>query len=266
MSHDYVLATGKADVARLRILNDLYGPGSRQWLAAAGLGAGQRVAVLGCGSGNMACWIAEQVGPGGSVVGVDASPDQVEQSRRLATERGLKNAKFVVADIRSPGLPAGSFDLAYCRLVLMHLPDPQAGLAAMRALVRPGGVVTCEEMDLGRAFSEPRSAVFDRMFELNLMLGERRGVHFRLGSLLHQLFRAAGLGAPEIGWNQPMVLRGESKSLLRLSFEEFAPALTTEGLADEAETSRVDAGLRALEADDGVLFGMPPIGQARARQ
>jgi SAM-dependent methyltransferase len=261
MSHDYVLATGEADVERLRILNSLYGPGSRQLLLRAGLRAGQRVAVLGCGSGNMSCWIAEQVGPSGAVVGVDVSPEQVEQSRALAARLGLPNASFAVADVRAPGLPAGTFDLAYCRLVLMHLPDPPAGLGAMRTLVRPGGVVVCEEMDLGRAFCQPSSAAFTRMFELNLALGDRRGVHFRLGSSLHQLFRDAGWSQPEVGWNQPVVLRGVEKRLLRLSFEEFAPAVVNESLTDVNEVKRVIAEFKALEADEGVLFAMPPIGQ-----
>jgi SAM-dependent methyltransferase len=264
MSHDYVLATGQADVERLRILQDLYGPGSRDLLSRAGLAKGRRIAVLGCGSGNMSCWIAEQVGPTGSVVGVDASPEQVEQSRTLASRLGLSNASFIVADVRAPGLPAESFDLAYCRLVLMHLPDPSAGLRAMRALVRPGGAVVCEEMDLSRAFCYPPSPAFDRMFELNLLLGDRRGVHFRLGSSLHRLFLEVGLLAPEVTWCQPVAVRGEGKQLLRLSLEEFAPALASERIAEEAEVARVAYALRALEADEGLLFVLPPIGQVRA--
>jgi SAM-dependent methyltransferase len=264
MSHDYVLATGQADVERLRILNDLYGPGSRDLLTRAGLRTGKRVGVLGCGSGNMSCWIAEQVGLTGAVVGIDASPDQVEQARRLAAGRGLANASFAVADVRAPGLPPGTFDLAYCRLVLMHLPDPAAGLAAMGALVRPGGATVCEEMDLGRAFCEPPSPGFRRMFELNLALGDRRGVHFCIGSSLHRFFREAGWPHPEVSWNQPTVTRGEGKRLLRLSLEEFIPALVAEGLAEEAEAARVATAMRELESDEGVLFGMPPIGQVWA--
>jgi SAM-dependent methyltransferase len=264
MNHDYVLATGQVDVERLRILNEVYGPGTRQLLSRAGLRTGQRVAVLGCGSGNMSCWIAEQVAPAGSVVGVDVSPEQVELSRRLAGERGLANATFVVGDVRNPGLAAASFDLAFCRLVLIHLPDPAAGLAAMRALVRPGGTVACEELDIGRAFTEPFSPAYARMFELNLAIGDRRGVHFRLGSSLHRLFLQGGFARPEVAWNQPTVLRGENKRLIRLTFDEFAPSLISEGLANEDEVLGVIGGLRQLEGDDGVLFCMPPTGQVWA--
>jgi SAM-dependent methyltransferase len=264
MLHDYVLSTGSSDIERLRILNDLYGPGSRWMLGQAGLRPGHRVAVLGSGSGNMTCWIAGQVGPAGSVTGIDASPEQVEVARELAAAQGLTNANFAVGDIHSPGLPAGTFDLAYCRLVLMHLPDPIAGLLAMRNLVRPGGVVVCEEMDIGHAFCDPAAPDYTRMFELNVALGDRRGVHFRLGSSLYNLFREAGFARPEAAWNQPTVPRGEGKRLLRLSFEEFAPALVTEGLSSEEEVRRIVATFRELENNDGVLFAMPPIGQVRA--
>lgn len=262
--NDYILATGAADVDRLKLLHDVYGPGSSSVLEAAGLRDGARVVVFGCGSGNMSCWIASRVGPGGSVLGLDVSPEQVAQARRQAADRGLANAEFVVADATAPGLPAGSFDLAYCRLVLMHLHDPPAGLRAMRAAVRPGGTVVCEEMDVGRAFCDPPAEALDRFVALNLALGERHRAHFRLGSSLHRLFRAAGFARPSVALNQPVRLDREGKSLLRLAFLEFAPALIAEGLATRPEVDAVANGLARLEDDEQTLLGHPPLGQVWA--
>jgi hypothetical protein len=124
--------------------------------------------------------------------------------------------------------------------------------------------VACEELDLGKTFCEPASAEFARLVDLNLVIGDHRGVHFRLGSTLHCVFREAGFAQPQVTWNQPVVLRGEGKRLLRLSYEEFAPALVREGLAEAGEVRRVDEEMQALEADEGVLFGMPPVGQVWA--
>src|SRR5581483_7685834 len=137
----YILATGGKDVRRLRILHQVYGPGTEAMFGRLGLRDGLRVLEVGCGSGNIACWVAERVGPGGSVLGIDNSPGQVEQARQLARERGLRNVEFQVADAYSPKPPEESFDLAYCRLVLMHLPHPRDALAIMRSLVKPGGTV-----------------------------------------------------------------------------------------------------------------------------
>jgi hypothetical protein len=59
----YVLATGEAAAYRLRILHDLYGPGTRRVLLESGLRGGMRVADLGCGVGMVTGLLAELVGP-----------------------------------------------------------------------------------------------------------------------------------------------------------------------------------------------------------
>jgi SAM-dependent methyltransferase len=260
----YILATGGKDAQRLRLLHDVYGPGTEALLRRAGLRAGLRVVEIGCGSGNTACWVAEQVGPGGSVVAIDVSPEQIEVARQQAVGRKLRNIEFQVADAYAPRLPEGAFDLAYCRLVLMHLTHPADALAAMRALVRPGGVVACEEMDLACWLCDPPAEAMDRFFALNTALGERRGENFSLGVSLHRLFRDAGFARPEVGANFSLALRGEQKHLLGMTFAEFAPELVQEGLASPDEVERVTAGLMALADDETTMFGFPLVVQVWA--
>src|SRR5262245_48731194 len=116
----YILSTGGKDVQRLRLLHEVYGPGTQALFHRVGLREGQRAVEIGCGSGNIACWVAQQVGPSGSVIGIDISPDQIEVARRQAQQLNLRNIEFQVADAYSPRLPEASFDIVYCRLVLMH--------------------------------------------------------------------------------------------------------------------------------------------------
>ena len=260
----YILATGGKDVERLRLLHEVYGPGTEALFSRLGLRPGLRAVEVGCGSGNIACWIAERVRPGGSVVAIDNSPDQIEQARRQAQARGLRNIEFQVADAYSPRLPEGSFDLAYCRLVLIHLTHPGDALRAMRSLVRPGGVVACEEMDLGCWLCEPPADAMTRFFELNHALGRLRGEHFRLGASLHRLFREAGFTRPEVGANFALALHGEQKRLLGMTFAEFAPKLVREGLASQEEVDRVAADLITLADDETTLFGFPLVAQVWA--
>src|SRR3954463_1772605 len=131
----YILATGGKDLEGLRLLQEVYGPRSQVTFERVALRPGQRVLEVGCGSGNMACWMAEQVGASGSVVAIDNSPEQIELARQQASARGLANIEFQTADAYSPRLPEASFDLAYCRLVLMHLTQPVDALRTMRSLV-----------------------------------------------------------------------------------------------------------------------------------
>jgi SAM-dependent methyltransferase len=257
----YILATGSPEVERLRLLHEVYGPGTQAMLQRAGLREGLRVVEIGCGNGNVACWVAEQVGTRGSVVGIDKSPDQIEQAQNQAQTRALRNIEFKVGDAYTPGLPEASFDIAYGRLILMHLADPGKALQSMRRLVRPAGRVACEEMDLTCWLCDPPSGAIRRFYELNIALGERHGGHFRLGSSLHRLFQEAGFSAPEVGANFPLSLRGERKRLLELTFREFAPEVVRERLASQSEVDDIVAKLAQLAGDETTLFGFPLLVQ-----
>src|SRR5262249_26701396 len=167
LSEHYILATGGKDVKRLRLLHEVYGPGTEALLRRVGLRDGQRIVEVGCGSGNIACWVAQQIAPSGSVVAIDFARDQIEQARRQAQSRNLRYIEFHGGDAYAPRLPEGSSDLVYCRLVLSHLTQPAAALAAMRSLARPGGLVVCEEIDIGCWLCDPPAAAMDRFFALN---------------------------------------------------------------------------------------------------
>jgi SAM-dependent methyltransferase len=93
--------------------------------------AGLRVLDAGCGMGR---WLHFAAARGASVVGLDLSA-----AIDVAAARGGDEAEFVQADLRSPPLADGSFDLVYSLGVLHHLEDPRPGVRALARLVRPGG-------------------------------------------------------------------------------------------------------------------------------
>ncbi|MCW5891390.1 MAG: class I SAM-dependent methyltransferase [bacterium] len=256
---DYVLATGAAERERLALLQEVYGPVTEAALRAAGLRPGMRVVEIGCGNGIMACWLGEQVGPTGAVLGLDQSPAQVEEARRLAAARGLGHVTFDVAEANAPGAPAAAFDLAYCRLVLMHLPDPLGALRVMGALVRPGGAVVAVEMDVTRWLCDPPSAAVERCYAMNLQLATKRGENFRIATSLHALFDAAGLEGVEARADLPLIRSGPTKHLLRLSFEELAPVAVLDGVTTPEEVADLDAELRRIADDPHTLLGMPLV-------
>src|SRR5215468_3510907 len=220
---DYVLATGKAAAHRLRILHSLYGPGARLALLQAGIQPGMRVADLGCGVGMVTALLAELVGPTGQVVGVDFSGAQIAQARELLPP-GSSNVTFVEASATDTGLPQESFDLVYCRFLLIHLTEPEKALREMRNLLKPDGILVCEDGDLTMAGSEPASAL-NIFAELFGRLGPAWGVDYTLGRRLFQMVLAAGFPNPEITYNQPVAARGENKRLLELSLAEAGPSL-----------------------------------------
>jgi ubiquinone/menaquinone biosynthesis C-methylase UbiE len=57
---------------------------------ACGIGAGMRVLDIGTGAGDVALDAARLVGPGGSVVGVDANPQLIALARERAAAAGRR--------------------------------------------------------------------------------------------------------------------------------------------------------------------------------
>jgi SAM-dependent methyltransferase len=259
-----VLATGEAAAYRLRLLHGLYGEGTHRVLLEAGLQPGMRVADLGCGVGTVTALLAQFVGPEGSVVGIDASAAQLAQARERLNPDG-SNIRFVEASATHTGLPRESFDLVYCRFLLLHLPRPERALREMRALLKPGGILVCEDGDLTSAGSEPLSAL-GAFADLFGRLGPTRGVDYTLGRRLFHLVQAAGFPAPEITFNQPVVARGENKRLPELSVAEAGPALIDAGLITVQKLERTLVEMRRLAADETVLAVMPRMAQVWARK
>src|ERR1700748_3335035 len=116
----YSLATGEAAVTRLSALHRIHSPAGRRILLQAGLQPGMKVADLGCGVGATTRTLAEMVGPTGHVTGIDLSAAQLEQGRKLCHAEGMTNTTFLEASATATGLPRGSFDLVYCRFLLLH--------------------------------------------------------------------------------------------------------------------------------------------------
>jgi SAM-dependent methyltransferase len=260
----YVLATGEAAAYRLRLLHSLYEEGTRRVLLDAGLRPGMCVADVGCGVGMVTALLAELAGPKGHVVGIDASGAQLA----LAHQRlhsGSNKISFVEASAIDTGLPHESFDLIYCRFLLIHLPEPERALREMRALLKPNGILVCEDGDLTSAGSEPPS-ILEAFAKLFGRLGPKRGVDYTLGRRLYQMVLATGFPAPEITFSQPVRARGEDKRLLELSVAEAGPAFVEAGLIAAEELEQALVEMRRLAEDETVLAVMPRMAQVWARK
>jgi SAM-dependent methyltransferase len=260
----YALATGEAAAYRLRLLHELYGPGTRRVLLQAGLRRGMRVADLGCGVGTVTGMLAKLVGPEGLVVGIDSSAAQLAKAREHVNGDGAYVA-FAQTSATDVDLPSESFDLVYCRFLLIHLPDPASALREMRRLLKPNGILVCEDGDLTDCGSEPPSAL-DAFADLWGRLGPSKRVDYTLGRRLYHMVLAAGFPAPEIAFNQPVVARGESKRLLELSVAEAGPSFVRAGLITAMELERTLAQMRRLAEDETVLALMPRMSQVWARK
>jgi SAM-dependent methyltransferase len=261
----YTLATGAAAANRLEVLHEIWGPGTRETSLRAGLAAGMTVADFGCGVGTVSAMFAEIVGPAGRVMALDLSAAQLEQARARADRAGLKNIDFLETDATATGLPAASFDFVFCRFLLLHLPNPLAGLAEMKRLLKPGGVLYVEDGDLSSGYSVPPCPI-DRFGELYPKLGVARGLDYTLGRRIHQLIMQTGFTDLAVRLNQPAYFTGRERRALEWSLEEAASALIEVGLCTRPELDSLFAEMRVAADDPSILVAVPRMTLVTARK
>lgn len=265
-NQEYVLVTGDAGAARLALLHDTYGRNTESLLRELGLAPGMRAADLGCGTGTVSRWMALVVGATGEVVGADVSAEQVQVATREAARQGLAQLRHVQASVYDTGLPREHFDVVYCRFLLCHVGDPAAGVREMRAMLKPGGLLLCEDVDVGSVECDPPSPRYDRMRDIMLALGRSRGVDYRLGPRLHRVFRDAGFGDVQVRIDQPVLSRGETKRFWEYTFLEAAPAMLRAGLTDESELRELAAEMARVAKDESVMVAQAKKVQVWARR
>jgi ubiquinone/menaquinone biosynthesis C-methylase UbiE len=112
---------------------------------ALGAAPGERVLDAGCGPGFYAAETLERVGPGGSVVGVDASGPMLA----LAAKRceGHDNVSFHEGEVTALPVPDADFDRALSVQVLEYVADIPVALGELFRVLRPGGRVLIWDVD-----------------------------------------------------------------------------------------------------------------------
>ncbi len=113
----------------------------RPLLDAAGIGAGDRVLDIGCGTGQTTR-DAARADVSGSALGLDLSARMIALARQLAAAEGLANVGFEQADAQIHPFEAGAFDVAISRTGAMFFGDPVAAFRNIAGALRQGGRLT----------------------------------------------------------------------------------------------------------------------------
>ncbi len=218
----YVLGhTGETfECARISSLERVTDSFSLRLLAMLQVQQGWRCLEIGAGKGSLARWLAEKVGPHGRVVATDINP-------RFLTEIQASNLEVRQHDIRNDPVELSTYDLAHCRAVLMHLPEPRVALRRMVAALRIGGWLLVEEADYGslRALvaEHPLAETFNCMArEIPDRLARASVANLNFGCRLRDLLEEEGL--TEIGnEGRVLIVRGAEPEAKRqcMTFEAF---------------------------------------------
>ncbi|WP_392544687.1 class I SAM-dependent methyltransferase [Oryzobacter sp. 24SJ04S-52] len=204
---------------------------------------------VGCGTGNLSVELLARW-PLTHVVAIDPSPAFVATARERLTPG--RSRVLVGSAMQLPEAPA-SVDAALAMLVLNFLPDPVVGVAEMRRVTRPGGVLGAAVWDYGGG-----------MAMLRTFWDAAAHVHPDAGAVDQALDRPARDGGLE-GLFTDAGLVDVAGGLLEvpMHFPTFAdywePFLLGIGPAGDHVLGLDDAGREALRAELAARLGDGPI-------
>lgn len=107
--------------------------------AIAGLQPGERVLDLGSGAGFDAFLAARQVGPSGSVIGVDMTPEMIAKARGNIVKTDLRNVEFRLGEIEHLPVPDESVNVIMSNCVINLSTDKPAAFREAYRVLAPGG-------------------------------------------------------------------------------------------------------------------------------
>ncbi len=115
---------------------------------------GERVLDLGSGAGTDSLIAAQMVGAGGSVTGIDMTPQMLAKARAAAAELGASNADFVEAEAERLPFADASFDVVISNGVIDLIPDKDAVFAELHRVLAPGGRMQIADVTIQNPVSE----------------------------------------------------------------------------------------------------------------
>lgn len=263
---NYVLPTGSTDKARLDVIHEVYAPVSIRGLEAAGVEGARRAADIGCGTGTVSRWLSARMGGGSTVDAIDISEDQLTVARSVPAQAGAGTITYRLASAYDPELPEGQYDIAFVRLVLCHLKEPDKAVAALARLLKPGGRLVLVDMDMYSILPMPASEHYRRWLELARGHQNNIGVDYAVGTRLHDLFAGAGLETAFLTADQPIYNTGPGKHLWVNTWRVALPYIIKAGSATEAEGNDLVAGMAEHNARPDVWIGVAKMFAAVGRK
>lgn len=127
----YTTSATHTDAAVLARVVELAAP-ERSWTAL----------DIATGSGHTAFALAPHVA---RVVGLDLTPEMLEEARKLRADRAISNVDFQVGDVHRLPFPNGTFDLVTSRRAPHHFSHILRALSEMARVLRPSGRLVVDD-------------------------------------------------------------------------------------------------------------------------
>ena len=203
-----------------------------------------------CGLGYVTRWAASE---GAHATGIDLNEDNLAVAAELAHEAGLKTVHFRSANIYEPGLDPESVDMSYSRWLMVHLNRPVEAMRAIFAVLKPGGMMVCEEADVSAVYTEPASAAYAELRDICMEGAGQRGVDHSGGRRAHLWAKEAGFEIIHVDAYHPHYTIGEHKGFWNWTLRAVAQGMVKEGSLTATRLEELVAGMNEADASPNTL-------------
>ena len=129
---------------------------------------------VGCGSGSITVGLASKVT---RAIGVDVDDAEFDHARAYARASGIDNVEFRRGSVYELAFPDRHFDACLAHSMVETLDRPLDGLANIRRVLKPGGVVGVASIEYGGLIlGGPEEPMLRRFFDLRTRLWQDEGV------------------------------------------------------------------------------------------
>lgn len=227
---EYLLSVGKQAAANLDLQHEIFKEDTFAQLRKAGLGKDIIVWDVACGSGIMTEYLAEQVGPNGTVYAIDISKEQLEITKARIEKSGHKNVEFILEDINNLDIKRyQQADVVHSSFILMHLSNPKSALEKISFLLKPGGVLSMHESSFGQAGKNCGPDI-EQLYKLFIEYGKVIGVDYDLGKKIPEICKDLGIFNKIEHLEKNYEATEQIKQLVTLRLEEARDAMIKSGV------------------------------------
>lgn len=268
MKEEYEFTVPKGGSKAIDILDYCFNETTQSFLIQSGLAKGLSVLELGCGSGEMACWIADRIGKASKIIAIDSNFEQVKAAQKRAEQKGIDNIEFICMDVFDIKTLNRQFDLIYNRFILHHLLKPKSLIDSIYTILKQGGIYVAEEGIVNHAFTYPYCDAFGtERFRLlskhENTEGIKRDANF--GIKLYHAFCENNFKQLSVNLVAPILKSKEEKTLLIEPHYEFKNTFLDSGGTEQTWQKQLEE-LHELINDNTVIIGFYQSCQVSGRK